>query len=105
VNTLEPWIDNLLGERRDEIWEISPYHLLKGNMPPAIAFHGDEDNQVLPYIVQMFKTKTTGMGNVYELHTYPGFKHYLGEGNEKYARYFDEKILELSVDFLTRFGY
>ncbi len=105
VNTLEPWIDNLLGERRNEIWEISPYHNLKKNMPPAIAFHGDEDNQVLPYIVQMFKAKTLELGNEYELHTYPGFKHYLGEGNDKYSRYFDEEILDLSVAFLKKRGF
>ena len=106
VNTLEPWIDNLLGDdSREKIWDISPYHNLKKNMPPAIAFHGEEDDQVLPYIVRMFQTKTLKMGNVYELHTYPGFKHYLAEGNDKYARYFDEEILELSNGFLEKFGF
>ena len=44
------------------------------------------------------------MGNHYELITYQGRKHYLGEGNEKYARYFDEEILERTDEFLTRFG-
>ena len=27
------------------------------------------------------------------------------EGNEKYARYFDEDILELTDDFLEKFGF
>lgn len=105
VNTLEPWIDMLLGERSTEIWSISPYHNLKNSMPPAIAFHGEEDNQVLPYIIGMFKTKMFELGNYYELYTYPGRKHYLGEGNEKYARYFDEEILEKTDAFLEKYGF
>jgi acetyl esterase/lipase len=105
VNTLEPWIDMLLSDRSDEIWSISPYHNLKKPMPPAIAFHGEEDNQVLPYIVRMFKTSMYELGNYYDLHWYPGRKHYLGEGNEKYARYFDEDILELTDAFLEKFGF
>ncbi len=105
VNTLEPWIDMLLGDRKNEIWYISPYHNLKKNMPPAIAFRGEEDNQVLPYIVDMFKIKMTELGNYLELYSYPGRKHYLGEGNEKYARYFDEEILEQTDAFLEKFGF
>jgi acetyl esterase len=105
VNTLEPWIDMLLGERRNEIWSISPYHNLKKNMPPAIAFSGEEDDQVLPYITGFYKAKTIELDNYYELHTYPGRKHYLGEGNEKYARYFDEEILKLTDVFLEKFGF
>lgn len=105
VNTLEPWIDMLLGDRSNEIWSISPYHNLKKSMPPIIAFHGEEDNQVLPYIVRMFKTRMEELGNYYDIHWYPGRKHYLGEGNEKYARYFDEDILELTDTFLEKFGF
>lgn len=105
VNTLEPWIDMLLGDRSSEIWSISPYHNLKGIMPPVIAFHGDEDDQVLPYIVRMFQTRMAELDNYYDLHWYPGRKHYLGEGNDKYARYFDENILELTDDFLEKFRF
>lgn len=105
VNTLEPWIDMLLGDRRNEIWSISPYHHLKKNMPPAIAFRGEEDDQVLPYIVDMFRAKTLELGNYFELHSYPGRKHYLGEGNKNYARYFDEEILEKTDIFLAKFGF
>lgn len=105
VNTLEPWVDNLLGDRNKEIWSISPYHNLKKSMPPAIAFHGEEDNQVLPYIVRMFNVKMDELGNYYDLHWYPGRKHYLGEENEKYANYFDEEILKLTDGFLEKFGF
>lgn len=105
VNTMEAWIDKLLGNRKDEIWSISPYHNLKKNMPPVLAFHGEEDNQVLPYTIGMFKTKMAELGNYYELFTYPGRKHYLGEGNKKYARYFDEEILDKTDSFLDEFGF
>lgn len=105
VNTLEPWIDMLLGERRNEIWSISPYHNLRKGMPPAIAFHGEEDDQVLPYIVGLFNQKMKELGNYYELYTYAGRKHYLGEGIEKYFRYFDEEILEQTDVFLKKFGF
>jgi acetyl esterase/lipase len=105
VNTMEAWIDMLLGERRAEIWSISPYHNLKKNMPPVIAFRGDMDDQVLPYIAGMFKTRMAELGNYYEEYVYPGRKHYLGEGNKKYARYVDDEILEKTDAFLIKFGF
>lgn len=104
VNTMEPWIDMLLDKRRGEIWSISPYHQLRASMPPAIGFHGDDDCTVLPYIVDLFKVRMMQLYNYYELHTYPGRSHYLGEGNEKYARYFDEEILERTDRFLVKFS-
>lgn len=105
VNTMEAWVDMLLGDRREEIWSISPYHNLKKPMPPVIAFRGEEDNQVLPYTVGMFKAKMLEMGNYYEEYVYPGRKHYLAEGNKKYATYFDEEILEKTDVFLEKFGF
>jgi acetyl esterase len=105
VNTMEAWTDMLLADRRKEIWSISPYHNLRKGMPPAIAFHGDQDDQVLFYIVRMFQSKMLKLGNHYELYIYPGRKHYLGEGNEKYARYFDEEILKRTDDFLKKQGF
>ena len=105
VNTMEAWIDMILGDRRDEIWSISPYHNLKSNLPPILAFHGEDDCTVLMYTIQMFREKMNNLGNRYELITYPGRRHYLGEGNEKYARYFDEEIMERTDQFLIELGY
>lgn len=105
VNTMEAWVDMLLGKRRQLIWSISPYHNLKKTMPPVIAFRGDEDDQVLPYIAGMFSVKMKELGNYYEEYVYQGRKHYLGEGNEKYARYFDEEILGKTDAFLKKFGF
>ena len=105
VNTMEAWVDLLLGERRKEIWSISPYHLARKSLPPIIDFHGEEDCMVLPYIVGLFRQRMNQLGNHYELINYPGRQHYLGEGNEKYARYFDDEILERTDEFLQRFGF
>lgn len=105
VNTMEAWIDMLFGDRRLEIWSISPYHNLRKNMPPVIEFRGDEDDQVLPYTVEMFKAKMNQLGNYYEEYVYPGMKHYLAPDNKKYATYFDEEILEKTDAFLEKFGF
>lgn len=106
VNTLEPWVDMLLGDRSAAfIFAISPYHHVRKGMPPAIAFRGLEDNQVLPYIVDQFKQRMDEYGNELEVVSYPGRKHYLGEGNETYATYFDEEILERTDAFLRKHGF
>ncbi|MGK7395802.1 MAG: alpha/beta hydrolase [Candidatus Cyclobacteriaceae bacterium M3_2C_046] len=102
VNTMEAWADRLLGDRRKEIWSISPYHNIRPDLPPAIAFHGKDDKTVYFWVVGLFKEKTLKAGNYFELIPYPGRKHYLGEGNEKYATYFDEEILERSDRFLEK---
>ena len=105
VNTMEAWIDMLFGDRRLEIWSISPYHNLRKNMPPVIEFRGDEDDQVLPYTVEMFKAKMIQLGNYYEEYVYPGMKHYLAPDNKKYSTYFDEEILEKTDAFLEKFRF
>ena len=104
VNTMEAWVDMLLGDRKQEIWSISPYHHVKKDMPPVILFRGDQDNQVLPYTVEMFRTKMNKMGNSYQEYIYKGKKHYLAEGNPQYATYFDEEILEKTDAFLKKLG-
>jgi acetyl esterase/lipase len=105
VNTMEAWVDWLLGDRRNEIWSISPYHNLKAGLPPAIEFHGEEDCMVPIYIINLFKEKTALLGNHFESVIIEGCGHYLGEGNETYATYFDEEILERTDLFLEKFGF
>jgi hypothetical protein len=43
-------------------------------------------------------------GNYFELHTYEGMRHYLGEGNPKYSRYFDDEILKVADNFLRKYN-
>ena len=105
VNTMEAWCDMLLGDRRKEIWSISPYHNLRSGLPPAIAFHGTADCMVPIYIINLFKEETLRLGNYYELVTYEGREHYLGKGNDKYATYFNEETLDRTDEFLEKFGF
>ena len=104
-NTMEAWVDWILGEKRDQIWSISPYHNLRSGLPPAIAFHGKDDCTVLYYSVEIFEKRIIELGNQFELITIEGQQHYLGEGNEKYSRLFDEKILERTDKFLEKLGF
>jgi hypothetical protein len=102
---VEAWADYLLGDRRAEVWSISPYHNLRSGLPPAIEFHGTKDCQVPMYIAEFFKAKTLSLGNKFEQIIYEGRQHYLGEGYEKYATYFDEEIMDRTDEFLISIGY
>lgn len=104
LNTLEPWLDYLMGDRRKEIWSISPYHNLKAGMPPAIEFHGTEDPQVPFYIVNFYARKTRDLGNTFIQIPFEGTGHYLAEGDSTYATYFDEGVLVRADEFLKNQG-
>ncbi len=103
-NTMEVWVDNLLGERRKEIWSISPHHNVKPGLPPVIAFHGKVDRTVPFWVVGLFKQRMAAAGNAFELIPYEGRAHHLGEGEKQYAEYFDEEILERTDRFLAEQG-
>jgi acetyl esterase len=105
VNMMEAWADYHMGDRREQIWTISPYHNLRKDMPPTIAFHGEDDCTVPLYAVRFFEDKMKSLGNPYELIIYQGRKHYLGAGSDQYSTYFDEEILERTDEFLIRFGF
>jgi acetyl esterase/lipase len=104
VNAVEGWCDRLLADRRNKIWSISPAHNIKRGMPPMIEFHGEYDEQVPIWTVQFFESAMNKEGNYFEVHTYKGMRHYLGEGNPKYSRYFDDEILKVADDFLRKFN-
>jgi acetyl esterase/lipase len=103
VNTVEGWCDRLLADRRNKIWSISPAHNIKGGLPPMIEFHGTDDEQVPKWTVQFFESDMKKAGNYFEQHMYEGRKHYLGDGNPKYSRYFDDDILKVADDFLRKY--
>ena len=104
VNAVEGWCDRLLADRRNKIWSISPTHNIKGGLPPMIEFHGVDDEQVPKWTVQFFESDMKKEGNYFEQHMYEGRKHYLGDGNPKYSRYFDDEILKVADDFLRKFN-
>jgi dipeptidyl aminopeptidase/acylaminoacyl peptidase len=102
VNTVEAWCDRLLADRRNKIWSISPAHHIRKGLPPMIEFHGTDDEQVPKWTVEFFESAMKNEGNYFELHVYEGRKHYLGDGNTKYSRYYDDEILKVADDFLRK---
>jgi acetyl esterase/lipase len=105
VNTVEGFCDYLLADRRTKIWSISPTHNIKPGLPPMIEFHGIDDDQVPKWTVQHFETEMKKAGNYFEQHMFEGRKHYLGEGNPKYSRYYDDEILKIADDFLRKYHF
>jgi acetyl esterase len=105
VNAVEGWCDRLLGDRRNKIWSISPAHNIKKGLPPMIEFHGTDDEQVPKWTVQFFENDMEKEGNYFEQHMYEGRKHYLGDGNPMYSRYYDDEILKIADDFLRKFNF
>ncbi len=103
INAVEGWCDRLLADRRDKIWSISPAHNIKKGLPPMIDFHGTDDEMVPIWTAQFFEIDMKKLGNYYELHTYKGRKHYLGEGNPEYSRYYDDEILKIADIFLRKY--
>jgi acetyl esterase len=104
VNTVEAWCDRLLADRRNKIWSISPAHHIRKGLPPMIEFHGSDDEQVPKWTVEYFESAMKNEGNYFELHIYKGRKHYLGDGNTKYSRYYDDEILKVADDFLRKYN-
>lgn len=105
VNTVEGWCDRLLNDRREKIWSISPAHNIRKGLPPMIEFHGIDDEQVPKWTVQIFQSEMEKAGNYFEQHMFEGRKHYLGDGNPKYSRYYDDEILRMTDDFLRKFKF
>ena len=68
-----------------------------------IEFHGIDDEQVPKWTVQFFAGDMKAAGNYFEQHMYEGKKHYLGDGDPKYSRYYDDEILRIADDFLRKF--
>jgi acetyl esterase len=104
VNTVEAWCDRLLADRRSKIWSISPAHHIRKGLPPMIEFHGIDDEQVPKWTAEFFASEMKNEGNYFELHLYQGRKHYLGEGNTQYSRYYDDEILKVADDFLKKYN-
>ncbi len=76
---------------------------MRGGLPPMIEFHGTDDDQVPKWTVQYFESAMKKAGNYFELHIYEGRKHYLGEVNPNYSRYYDDEILKITDDFLRKY--
>jgi acetyl esterase/lipase len=91
--------------------EISPYHFVRGGLPPSIIFHGTKDDAVPFPTVVSFQKAMTAAGNRCELKAYEGQSHGFfnlgrgeGEARAEATRNFDRTMSELDV-FLESLGY
>lgn len=91
--------------------EISPYHFIRSELPPAIIFHGTNDEAVPFGTVELFASEMQKAGNRCELKAYEGQPHGFfnpgrGQGAprvEATRRYY-QTLAQLD-EFLESLGY
>ena len=103
-NTVQTWVDRMLGEQRARIWDISPYHRLKKGLPPAIGFHGRKDTTEPWRVANWFREKATVLGNRFELVTLEERGHHLAGGGEPPGELSNAAILKRVDAFLRETG-
>lgn len=103
-NTLNTWVDRMLGQQRERIWEISPHHRLKKGLPPAIGFHGQQDTVEPHRVARWFHEKATKLGNPFELVTLPEEGHQLAGGGDPPGEIANPAILKRADAFLEKIG-
>lgn len=91
--------------------EISPYHFVRGGLPPSIIFHGTNDDAVPFPTVVSFQKAMTAAGNRCELKAYEGQPHGFfnpgrgkGESRVEATRNYYRTLRELDA-FLESLGY
>lgn len=55
--------------------EISPFHFIRSDLPPAVIFHGTADDAVPYATVRLFQKQMEAAGNRCVLHTFDGRPH------------------------------
>jgi len=103
-NTVAEWCDWVLDDERPMIWKISPYHRLRKDVPPALAFHGRDDPTVPHFSARFFDEKTRALGNEFELVTLAATGHQLAEGEDSSGGSFDDRIRAKADAFLREQG-
>jgi acetyl esterase/lipase len=83
---------------------LSPYHNLRGDLPPAIIFHGTADETVPYASIQLFVRNSKKLGNRCELVTYEGEGHGFFNYGRKQNKPFTDTIAKLDA-FLVSLGY
>ena len=99
-NTVQTWVERMLGSNRNRIWEISPYHRLKPNHPPAIGFHGRQDTTEPWRVANWFREKTQDLGSPFELVTMENEGHHLAGGGDPPGEVQNAEILDRADIFL-----
>jgi len=80
---------------------ISPLYLIKENLPPILAFHGESDRMVKFSEFEKFRDAIQKTKNSFTWRSYPGMEHFF-EGSSQEDR--DERQ-RLREEFLLKHGY
>ena len=95
---------NAKNDETSKAKEINPLTHVKGGMPPAIMFHGTEDDMSAFKFAQEFVDKMKADGNEIEFHSYEGMEHGFAQPNRHDGQYYRE-TLRLTDVWLTHLGY
>ncbi|XOV89834.1 MAG: alpha/beta hydrolase [Pseudomonadota bacterium] len=100
-----PRVAQGFGVSQEALIEISPYHQVTRDLPPAIIFHGTADTTVPFSSVEQFVAKASALGvDTIELFPYPGRTHgffnFREEGNPDY----DDTVARVDR-FLQKLGW
>jgi acetyl esterase/lipase len=91
--------------RVTEYWEdISPFHNVRTELPPAIVFFGSKDRHVPVATINAFQKRMTDAGNACETHVYEGQIHgffHISKG----GRGMFEDVLTKADVFLVKHGF
>ncbi len=103
-NTVQTWMERMLGEKRKRIWDISPYHCLKKDHPPAIGFHGRQDTTEPWRVANWFREKSVELESSFELVTLEDEGHHLAGGGDPPGEVQNAEILKRADAFLRETG-
>ena len=81
---------------------ISPLYLIKSNLPPILAFHGEQDDLVKFSEFEKFRDKMLATNNDFTYRTYPNAGHFYFSEITKAEI---EEIKTLTEEFLVTNGY
>lgn len=84
--------------------KFSPYNYIDKNTPPALIFHGTNDQLVDYKTVELFDKKMKEQGNFCELHLFEGENHGFFNYNRKSQIPFNETMIK-TKQFLKSIGF
>jgi len=104
-------VDDIRKLTNGQAQELSPYHFVRGGMPPCIIFHGTNDEAVPFPTVVAFQKAMAAAGNRCELKAFEGQPHGFfnpgrgqGEARAEATRNYYRTLRELDL-FLESIGY
>lgn len=106
---LNPVYDNGPGgyghDRVVDYWkDISPFHNIRPNLPPAIAFFSSNDQHVPVSTINAFQQKMVVAGNQCETHIYEGQAHGFFHISKGGLKMFEDVLRKTDV-FLVKHKY